>query len=104
MGRKNKGYVATGFQWLRDRYGVPARKHAPVTFNGRPGRVVGYLEGYPRIRLDGDTIIGSYHPRSDGLVWLEENGPATAVPVVRSRMAPAPMLANPFGEPQWSGV
>lgn len=99
---KNTGYVATGLRWLRDTYGVPARIGAPVRFEGKPGVVVGYADGYARIRLHGETRIGSYHPRHN-LIWLEEYGPATAVPTLRPA-SPAPMFVGRVSEPQWSGV
>ena len=57
------------YQYVRDRYGVPARRGARIRFEGRPGTVVAPRGAYVGIRLDGEKRIGNYHPTWH-LDWL----------------------------------
>jgi hypothetical protein len=85
-------------------YRVPAYLGAPVEFEGTPGRVVGGDPVSERVlvRLAGEPRPDLFHPRWH-LIWLEENGPATAVPRFPVRTAPA-LLTWVDGEGQWSGI
>jgi len=40
--------------YIRDYYGVPARRGGRVRFDGRDGTIVGAQAQYLRVRLDGD--------------------------------------------------
>jgi hypothetical protein len=86
-------------------YRVPAYLGAPVEFRGAPGRVVGADPVNERVlvHLDGKPNADLLHPRW-GLIWTQENGPATAVPSFPIR--PAPALLSWFEDEggQWSGV
>jgi hypothetical protein len=48
--------------YVREYYKVPAKRGGRVLYEGRPGTIVGFSRQYLRIRLDGETRIGSYHP------------------------------------------
>lgn len=86
-------------------YGVPARRGAPVLFEGKRGRVVGALndDEHVLVRLAGEDEARPYHPTWH-MVWLEENGRATRVPQVPVIVAPAWPVMDMSDEPQWSGV
>lgn len=59
------------FDYIRDYYGVPARKGAQVIYRGRKGKVTGASNQYVMIKLDGEKFSKPYHPRDDDLKWLE---------------------------------
>jgi hypothetical protein len=43
--------------WIRERYGVPARLGARVVFDGRPGVIIALHSGSIHVRLDsGETV------------------------------------------------
>lgn len=98
--------AAARFDYIRAHYRVPAGLGARVEFEGRPGRVCGTDGLRVLIRLDGETQARLYHPTWN-MIWLEENCPATRVPVVA--LAPAypwqtPATLDELVGPQWSGV
>ena len=94
-------------QYIRWRYGVPARVGAPVLFDGRQGWVTCAAPGgRVSVRLDGEAVSRPYHPTWK-MVWLEECGPATRVPPVPVLPAPTwPGITSmaELVESQWSGV
>lgn len=93
-------------EYIRRNYRVPVRLGAPVRFEGKNGRVCSVNGPYVRIRLDGETKARLYHPTWH-ITWLEENGPATRVPLIRPAPAPnwqIPATIAELVEPQWSGV
>jgi hypothetical protein len=47
---------------VRDRYGVPARRGRRVIAYGKPGVITCGDGHHVRVRLDGDTRSGRYHP------------------------------------------
>jgi len=49
-------------KYIRDRYGVPARRGARVTFCGTPHTIVASKGQYLRVREDGRKRIDSIHP------------------------------------------
>ena len=57
-------------QWIRDNYGVPAKRGMRVTYSPcegskdreRDGVITGTCGPHLRIRLDGDKRAGIYHP------------------------------------------
>ena len=60
----------TGFEYIRRRYGVPARRGAVVYYKGRRGTVTSsYSSGRVLIRLEGDRRALIYHPTDEDLVW-----------------------------------
>jgi hypothetical protein len=83
-------------------YQVPARLGAPVVFDGVPGQVVGSVESRVVVKLDGRQRSELFHPRWR-MVWLEETGPATAVPTFPIRALPACWTWD-GDEGQWSGI
>ena len=58
------------FAYIRNTYGVPVRRLGRVTYNGNPG-IITSATHYVWIRLDGEKHPRPYHPKSDGLVYLE---------------------------------
>ena len=61
---------------IRRSRNVPAKVGGRVIYTGdqsgtpKGGTIVGSRDGYLRIRLDGATLIGSYHPTWE-LTYLE---------------------------------
>ena len=51
-----------GMAYIRDHYGVPAKRGGIVWAKGKRGVIVGSQGSYLRVRLDGDTHIGTWHP------------------------------------------
>lgn len=55
-------------KYIRETYGVPARRGAWVKFTGNPhkcpsfGTVTGSRNQYINVRMDGDIKSGKYHP------------------------------------------
>jgi hypothetical protein len=48
---------------IRDRYGVPAKRGAEVTFEGRPATITSGRRHYIYLRFDGEwTPQGPFHP------------------------------------------
>lgn len=41
-------------QWIRDRYGVPAKRGGRVVFDGKPGRILSTHAGHLVLHLDED--------------------------------------------------
>lgn len=83
-------------------YQVPARLGAPVEFEGIPGQVVGSVESRVLVKLGDRQRAELFHPRWR-MIWLEETGPATAVPTFPVRVLPACWTWD-GDEGQWSGV
>lgn len=54
--------VEHNFEYIRDTYGVPARKGIRVEFQGKGGVITGAKNGKVEIRLDGEKHKGLYHP------------------------------------------
>lgn len=48
--------------YIRKYYNVPAKRGGRVEFEGRPGTITGSVNGYLRIRLDGENRSRRYHP------------------------------------------
>lgn len=48
--------------YVRDRYGVPAKRGMRVIADGTPGVITGFHGARLRIRLDGQTRPGTWHP------------------------------------------
>lgn len=59
------GCSGTSFCYVRHAYGVPAKRGMRVMAGGKPGTITSGDGNYIRIRLDGDTRSGRYHPTSD---------------------------------------
>lgn len=64
---------------VRAYYNVPAKKGGRVLFEGRPGVIVGFRDQYLRVRLDGETGVGTYHPlwHIDYLTDTSDDGETT---------------------------
>ena len=56
--------------YVRRYYGVPARRGARVTYNGRPGRITS-ADHRIRVRFDGDNFSSIIHPTEEGLIYLD---------------------------------
>lgn len=48
--------------YVRDYYGVSAKRGMRVVADGRSGTIVGFNGQYLRIRLDGGKRAGNWHP------------------------------------------
>ena len=48
--------------YVRNRYGVPAKRGKRVIANGKPGTIVAARGGHLCIRLDGEKHTGRWHP------------------------------------------
>lgn len=57
----------TGFDYIREYYGVPAEPGAKVEYNGKPGTVTGTHGPHVKVRLEWQTHSHCYHPRD--LEW-----------------------------------
>lgn len=55
-------------QYIRETYGVPAKRGCRVKFTGNPhkcpqfGIITGACGQYIKVRMDGDPHSGTYHP------------------------------------------
>jgi hypothetical protein len=49
-------------QYIRQYYGVPAKRGMQITVDGTPATIVGFAGARLRIRLDGRDGIFSAHP------------------------------------------
>jgi hypothetical protein len=49
-------------EYIRWRYGVPAKRGRRVQYRGNPGTVVAFRGPYLRVRLDGGRQILTCHP------------------------------------------
>lgn len=55
-------------QYIRNKYGVPAKRGGRVAFTGNPhncplfGTITGAKGQYLNVRMDGDQNSGTYHP------------------------------------------
>lgn len=76
-----------GMQWIRDQYGVPAKRGARVEYTpcegskdaaARLGTVTGTSGPHLLIRLDGEKVSRPYHPTWQ-LRFLTEAEPTTPV-------------------------
>ena len=57
-----------GFDYIRDYYGVPARRGEPVKYKGNHGVVTGTSGAYVKVRLEGQKHSNPYHPTD--LEWV----------------------------------
>jgi len=48
--------------YVRNYYRVPAKRGGKITFEGKPGTIVGFRDQYLRARLDGEKEILTLHP------------------------------------------
>lgn len=49
--------------YIRDYYGVPAKRGAIVYYKGHRGIITGSKSAYLRVRLEGSDTIMSFHPK-----------------------------------------
>jgi len=61
-----------GFEYIRQTYNVPAKFGGRIEYQSKPGTIVGVRGEYLQIRLDGETIINSYHPTWEMEYDIEE--------------------------------
>ena len=61
------------YEYVRNRYHVPAEKGRRVRAYGKIGTVVRAFGHYIGILIDGEKRTGQYHP-VDGIEYLDENG------------------------------
>lgn len=67
--------------YIRERYGVPAKRFALIRFEGRVGTIVGARGPHLRVRFGGESRAKSLHPTWN-VEYLGE--PATVGPSSRS--------------------
>lgn len=48
--------------YIRNYYGVPAKRGGRVTYQGNPGTITGHSGPHLKVRLDGEKHSGIYHP------------------------------------------
>lgn len=63
-------------EYVRENYGVAACIGRRVVYNGNPGVIAEDRGNYVGILLDCDKPgnVNNYHPKTDGLVYLDEMG------------------------------
>lgn len=66
------------FEHIRRSYRVPCRRHAPVVYEGRAGKVT-KATNYVWLRLNEDGSRRIVHPTDPELVWAEMEAGATAL-------------------------
>lgn len=49
-------------RYIREYYGVPAKRGEPVKYRGKIGVVTGCSDPHVRVRLAGEKIALPYHP------------------------------------------
>lgn len=59
--------MANCFQYVRDTYGVPAKRGGRVVYQGKEGTITSATH-YVHVRLDGEKTPRRYHPKD--LVYL----------------------------------
>lgn len=57
------------FTYIRDYYGVPAKRGAIIEYEGKRGVVTGTHAAYLKVKLDGEKFSKCYHPND--LKWTE---------------------------------
>lgn len=70
-----EGDAMSGYQYIRDYYGFPARRGLVVEYEGKRGVVTGVSGPHLRVKLHGETISKPYHP--DDLKWKNLGVPRT---------------------------
>ena len=58
-------------EYIRNTYGVPAKRGMRVTAYGKPGVITGAKGAYIMVRLDGKTFSLPHHP-TDEIVYGEQ--------------------------------
>lgn len=58
--------------YIRDFYGVPAKRGGIVYYRGHRGIITGSVNAYLRVRLEDFDIIKTFHPKE--LVFENLNG------------------------------
>ncbi len=66
-----------GIEYIRDAYGVPAWVRGRVRYTDRDGHtsegtITGTSGPHLLIRLDGERYSRAYHPKSEGLEYLDK--------------------------------
>lgn len=49
-------------QYIRDYYGVPAKRHSRVVVDGKPGVITGSSGPHLKVRFDGEKVSDKAHP------------------------------------------
>ncbi|HEY1029777.1 MAG TPA: hypothetical protein VGE28_19360 [Pseudomonas sp.] len=65
-------------EYIRNYYGVPAKKGGRVNAYGKPGTITGARNAHLLIKLDSEQHSNSYHP-TDGIEYLESKPSTTAI-------------------------
>ena len=68
-------------EWVRKRYGVPAKRGGRVLFRDKPGRITAAKGGYLRVMTD-DGRYMIVHPRWQ-LTYLDAEGQPTGPEPIR---------------------
>jgi hypothetical protein len=59
-------------EYIRQYYGVPAKRGAPVKYKGQAGMVTGASGPHVQIRLLGENHTRPYHPKDEDVEWPEK--------------------------------
>lgn len=65
--------MSNDFDYIRNYYGVPAKRGARVEYQGKLGTVTGTSGPHVTVKLDGSKLSFPYHPTD--LRWLEVGAP-----------------------------
>jgi len=60
--RKRGGGIKMSLKYIREHYRVPAKKGMVVLAQGEKGIIQGSSRAYLRIKLDGQSYVGLWHP------------------------------------------
>lgn len=63
----------TSLEYIRKRYGVPAKRGMRVIADGMPGVITSFKDSHICVRLDGDRRSHKWHP-TWRMIYLGENG------------------------------
>ncbi|MEG3640645.1 hypothetical protein [Magnetococcus sp. PR-3] len=61
-------------QYIREAYGIPCKRGGRVRYNGKFGTLTSFSSRV-HIRFDGEKRSRIFHPKTDGLEYLDLPGP-----------------------------
>ena len=64
--------MKNGMEYIRDFYGVPAKRGAIVFYKGHRGVITGSKNAYLRVRIEDFDIVKTFHPKDLVFENLEE--------------------------------
>ena len=76
-----EGICVVSMKYIRDHYGVPAKRGARVAFtsaaNAVQGTIIGSRGAYIRVRWEGARRVFTHHP-TDSIIYLPGTGDGAA--------------------------